>query len=53
MLKPTPIRRIDGDGPRIWMMDDYMDLIVWHLPDGGWYGFQTCYAKEIKERTRT
>lgn len=53
MLKPAPIREIKGDRPRMWMMDAYMDLIIWYLPDGGLYGFQLCYDKEHEERCLT
>jgi len=37
----------------MWMMDPYMDLIIWYLPDGGMYGFQLCYDKEHDERSLT
>ncbi len=53
MLKPAPIREIEGDRPRMWMIDSYMDLIVWYLPDGNLYGFQLCYDKEREERSLT
>ncbi len=53
MLKPAPIREVTGDRPRMWMMDPYMDLIFWYLPDGGIYGFQLCYDKESDERSLT
>jgi hypothetical protein len=53
MLKPAPIREVKGDRPRMWMMDPYMDLIVWYLPDGGLYGFQLCYDKGGDERSLT
>ena len=53
MLKPSPIREAKGDRPRMWMMDAYMDLIVWYLPDGGLYGFQLCYDKQGEERSLT
>lgn len=37
----------------MWLMDRYMDLILWYLPDGGIYGFQLCYDKEGDERSLT
>jgi len=37
----------------MWLMDAYMDLIIWYLPDGGIYGFQLCYDKERDERSLT
>lgn len=37
----------------MWLMDRYMDLIIWYLADGGIYGFQLCYDKEGDERSLT
>jgi hypothetical protein len=37
----------------MWLMDPYLDLIVWYTPEGGIYGFQLCYDKEGEERSLT
>jgi hypothetical protein len=53
MLKDTPIRVIERDRPRRWMLDDYLDLIIWYQPDGSIYGFQLAYDKLGDERALT
>ena len=53
MLKNTPIRILEKERPRRWMLDDFLDLIVWYQPDGSVYGFQLCYDKLADERALT
>ncbi|MEI6870775.1 MAG: hypothetical protein WCL08_00695 [Verrucomicrobiota bacterium] len=53
MLKNAPIRILENERPRRWMLDDYLDLIIWYQPDGSVYGFQICYDKLADERALT
>jgi hypothetical protein len=53
MLKQNSIRDIPGDRPRLWMLDDCLDVIVWFEPDGSIYGFQLCYDKTENEKSIT
>ena len=45
-----PVR---GDYDRLWLSDDYFDLIVWYASDETIHGFQPCYGKPARERAFT
>lgn len=45
-----PVR---GDYDRLWLSDDYFDLIVWYASDETIHGFQLCYGKPARERAFT
>jgi hypothetical protein len=53
MLSRETRQAVRNDYKRIWMSDDYFDLIVWYEPSNAIYGFQLCYGKPESERALT
>jgi len=53
MLKKSLIIDPYDDRPRMWMFDDYLEVIVWYQPDQTIYGIQICYDKMEEERALT
>jgi len=51
MLHDAPIRKVDGDLPRKWMMDRDLELILWYQTEGGIAGFELIHSDNIRRHS--
>ncbi|MDX6766745.1 MAG: hypothetical protein SFU85_08135 [Candidatus Methylacidiphilales bacterium] len=51
MLRDAPIRPVANDLPRKWLMDDYLELVVWYAPEGNAAGFELIYDRMNRPRS--
>lgn len=57
MLRDSPIKKVPGDKPRKWMIDDKLELIVWYWDEKQEkeriFGFQLVYDRMKNEHAVT